>query len=283
VAAGGIVVVTGASTGIGRATALHLDTLGFDVIAGVRRDADAEALRTAASSRLVTAPLDVTDAAAIATLAEQVAARAGTAGIAGLVNNAGIAVAGPLELLALDDLRMQLEVNVIAVVAMVQALAEPLRAARGRIVNIGSIGGRVSLPFVGPYAASKYAVEAISDALRGELAPWGIDVALIEPGSIATEIWAKGEAGAQEAIAQLSPRGHELYDRQLTAVRKMSAKTGSRGIKPERVAKVVGNALTARRPRTRYVVGPDAHAQLALKRLLPDRLLDRALARALGI
>ncbi|MEA2481882.1 MAG: hypothetical protein QOJ07_3804 [Thermoleophilaceae bacterium] len=270
----GTVVITGASTGIGRATALRLAAAGFDVLAGVRREADGEALvRDAATGTIVPVVVDVTDRAQIAALGERLAGKP----LAGLVNNAGISVNGPLEFVGLDELRHQLEVNLVGQLAVTQALLEPLRAARGRIVNVSSIGGRFAAPFLGPYTASKFALEGMSDSLRRELRPFGIHVAIIEPGSIATEIWDKGQRDADTLEASMSPRARELYGDRLSRLRKLADRTARHAIPPDRAAKAIEHALTASRPRTRYLVGPDARAQLLLQRALPDRWLDRLL------
>jgi NAD(P)-dependent dehydrogenase (short-subunit alcohol dehydrogenase family) len=273
------VVVTGASSGIGRACALHLDSLGFDVLAGVRRRVDGDALRLEGSSRLVPVILDVTDPATIAALAATIGERP----LAGLVNNAGTAVGGPLELVPVDVLRGQLEVNVVGLVAVTQALLPALRRGGGRIVNMGSVGGRHAPPFVGPYAASKFAVEAITDCLRQELRPWHMHVAVVEPGSIATPIWEKGRQFSDDFEADLSPRGRELYGDAILAMGRLTADVAARGLPPQRVARVVEHALTARRPRTRYVVGLEARFQILMKTLLSDRALDWVVARVSGI
>jgi NAD(P)-dependent dehydrogenase (short-subunit alcohol dehydrogenase family) len=272
----GTVLVTGASTGIGEATALHLKELGFDTVAAVRKDSDAERL---GSQGLRTVKLDVTDAATVA------AARAelGDGPLAGLVNNAGIAVAAPLEFLPLDQLRHQLEVNVIGQVAVTQQFLPALRAARGRIVNVSSIGGRVALPLVSPYNASKFALEAISDSLRRELRPHGVDVIVIEPGGVKTPIWGKGNATADEIQAGMPPEAERLYGGMVAALRKETAKIATdRGIEPREVAEAIGRALTAKRPRTRYLVGTDAKIRAALATVMPDRMMDRAIGRQLS-
>lgn len=279
----GSVVVTGASTGIGRACALRLDRMGWRVFAGVRRPADGEALRAKASARLLPVELDVTDEASIARAAGLVAESAGDAGLAGLVNNAGISVAGPLEFLPLEELRRQLEVNVTGQVAVTQAFLPLIRKGNGRIVFMGSISGRLATPFLGPYAASKFALEAIADALRVELRPWGIRVSIVEPGSIATPIWEKGQDAADELEQQLSPRGHELYDPAIAAVRQAARDAAARGVPPGRVAKAVAHALTARRAKTRYLVGNDARLQLAMASLLPDRARDSLVSRVMKL
>ncbi len=278
-----IIVITGASTGIGRACAMHLDQLGFSVFAGVRRDADSAALRSAASDRLTPLRIDVTDAGSIVAARAQVEAAAAGRGMHGLVNNAGVGVGGPLEFVPLDDLRRQLEVNVIGQVAVTQAFLPMLRQARGRIVYIGSIAGRMATPFIAPYAASKFALEAISDALRVELRPWGIGVAIVEPGSIATPIWEKAKDTTKQVSDDLSPEGHELYGAAVSSLREVMADFEKRAIPAERVAKAVAHALLSKRPKTRYLVGTDARIQAALAAVVPDRINDRLIARQMHL
>ena len=277
----GAVVITGASTGIGEACALHLAGLGFRVFAGVRKEADAAALRGKAMGRIAPLSLDVTDPAALGRAAAEVAGAVGDGGLAGLVNNAGIAVAAPLEFLPLDEFRRQLEVNVTGQLAATQAFLPLLRRGRGRIVNMSSIAGRIAGPMIGPYHASKFALEALSDALRLELRPWGLHVAVIEPGTIATPIWAKSGAAAEALLAALPARAHELYGPQIAAMRARAARAEGSGIPPRRVAEAVAHALTARRPKTRYLVGTDARIGALVARL-PDRLRDRLLLRRLA-
>jgi NAD(P)-dependent dehydrogenase (short-subunit alcohol dehydrogenase family) len=275
----GTVVVTGASTGIGRACALHLDGLGFEVFAGIRREKDGEVLQASASERLRPLMLDVTEGHTIDGLVEAIGRRR----LVGLVNNAGIAVGGPLEFVPLKDLRLQLEVNVVGLVAVTQALLGALRTSRGRIVNIGSVGGRHAVPFVGPYAASKHAVEAISDSLRQELRPWGMHVALIEPGAIATPIWEKGQDAADAAAAEFPSAALALYGNRVAAFRRLTERLGAHGLPPERVAQAIEHALTAPKPRTRYVIGAEARGQVTLKRLLPDRAMDSVTERLMRL
>lgn len=277
------VLITGASTGIGRASALRMDAEGWRVFASVRREEDAEDLKQAASERLVPLILDVTDSAQLSATAERIGAEVGPAGLDGLVNNAGIAVMAPLETIELDDLRHQLEVNLISQVAVTQALLPQIRVARGRIAFISSIGGRMAMPFGAPYHASKYGIEAVADCLRQELRPWRIDVAAIEPGSIATPIWERGEKRADAAAGRAPAAQEELYGKQIESFRGAVRRTAERGIPPEKVANAVQHALTASRPRTRYLVGADARGQALLKRLAPDRLMDRIVARAMGL
>ncbi|MEJ1230937.1 MAG: SDR family NAD(P)-dependent oxidoreductase [Galbitalea sp.] len=271
----GFVLVTGASTGIGRATALLLDGRGFGVFAGVRRAEDAENLRTAASERLVPVILDVSDADQIATAARLVADAVGSAGLAGLVNNAGIAAAAPLEFVPIDDFRRQLEVNVVGQLAVTQALMPLLRVARGRIVNITSIGGLIAGPILGPYHASKFALEAMTDTLRVELRPWGIEVVAIEPGEIATPIWTTSSAASDRMLSGVLEEVTELYGPSILRAQQTARSATRHGLDPARVAETVERALTARRPRTRYPVGADARIGSAIIARLPDRLRDR--------
>jgi NAD(P)-dependent dehydrogenase (short-subunit alcohol dehydrogenase family) len=254
------VLVTGASSGIGRATAELLAARGHSVYAGVRGDTDLE---------LPTVQLDVTNA-------EQVAAL-GALELDGLVNNAGVAVTGPLEFMPLEELRRQLEINSVAPVAVTQACLPALRRTRGRIVNVSSISGRVALPLFGPYAASKFALEALSDALRREL-HGAVEVDVVEPGAIATPIWERSIAAADALWAAMP---HEHYGPLVEKLRGEALKQAEQGLAPHMVAETVLTALTARRPRTRYVVGRDAKVQAALARVLPARAMDALLRAAL--
>ncbi len=273
------VLITGASTGIGRATALHLAGAGWTVFAGVRKLSDGEALAAAGGVRVEPIVLDVTDPAQIATTVERVNEHGGR--LDALVNNAGIGYGGPLELIPIGDLRNQLEVNVLGPVAVTQALLPALRHARGRIVLVSSIGGRVAMAFTAPYAASKHAIEAIGDALRVELRSSHVQVALIEPGSVATPIWDKGRA--QGDGLSVPPELIDQYGHVPAAMDKVLRDTERRGVPPEQVAKTIAGALTARRMKARYVIGRDARAMLLAKRLLPDHVFDRVARRALGV
>jgi NAD(P)-dependent dehydrogenase (short-subunit alcohol dehydrogenase family) len=272
----GAVVITGASTGIGHASALHLSSLGFRVFAGVRRDEDAERLRQANGS-IEPVRIDVTDQASIDSAAAQV--RDSTGGsVAGLVNNAGIAVPGPLEHMPIDEFRRQIEVNLTGQVAVTQAFLPMLRPSRGRIVNIGSIGGRVALPLLGPYAASKHAMEGLTDSLRRELAPSGIQVSIVRPGPIATEIWERGNNKADELLERM-PQAEEHYGAAIAAARAGAAERMREAIPPSEVAEVVAHALTADKPRTRYLVGPRTRMMALLATVLPDRTFDALIRR----
>jgi NAD(P)-dependent dehydrogenase (short-subunit alcohol dehydrogenase family) len=273
----GAVVITGASTGIGEATALHLQQAGFRVFAGVRKPEDGDRLRSAGVT--VLQPFDVTKPEDIQAAVETVAQALDGAPLRGIVNNAGVGIGGPLEALDLDDFRTTLEVNTTAQLAVTQAFLPLLRKSKGRIVNMSSIGGRVAQPFAGPYIASKHAMEALTDVLRVELLEWGIDVIAIEPGTIATPIWEKSSREADKVLANLTAEQRDLYGKRLAKASKMIERQNKRGAPPEKVAAAVEKALTASRPRTRYLVG-DAVVLLGLKRLLPARWLDRLLYRA---
>jgi NAD(P)-dependent dehydrogenase (short-subunit alcohol dehydrogenase family) len=272
----GTVVITGASTGIGRATAVRLAGAGFAVLAGVRREEDGADLR-AQDARIEPVLVDVTDAGQIASLA----ARVGGAPLAGLVNNAGIAVAGPLEGVPIDLVRRQYEVNVFGLLAVTQALLDPIRAGQGRIVNIGSIGGRINTPFVAPYSSSKAAVRSLSAALRRELHPWDIRVALVEPGALDTPIWRKGEEGSQAVIDALPERVRTLYARPLQALVATTRKIAAGAAAPDEAAQAIEHALTAERPKAVYTVGRRARVQGALHSVLPTRAFDALVARAM--
>jgi len=263
------VLVTGASSGIGEACAARLARSGWRVLAGVRRQGEAP-------EGTEEVQLDVTDAAQIQAAAE------GVEELHALVNNAGIAIAMPLEFVPLDELRHQLEVNLVGQVAVTQAFLPALRRARGRIVFVGSIAGKSALPFLGPYAASKHALEAVADSLRLELRPWGIRVSIVEPGSIKTPIWSRGAAKADELLAADDRGAAELYGDRVATFRRVAAKRGAGGAPAEKVAEVVESALTAERPRARYLVGKDARIRAGVERLparARDRLYERLLLR----
>lgn len=242
----------------------------------MRKDADAERV-DALHDRIRPVRVDVTDEASVAALDGALDG----APLAGLVNNAGISVSGPLEFVPLDEWRRQLEVNVIGQVAVTQALLPALRAARGRIVNVGSVGGRVAVPLLGPYNASKFALEGITDSLRRELRPLGVHVAIVEPGAIATRIWEKGTSAADELLEGAPPEAEEVYGPTIAAVRAQAGKAAREAIPAANVAAAIVHALTAKRPRTRYPVGRDARQRIRAAGLLPDRAFDALMARML--
>jgi NAD(P)-dependent dehydrogenase (short-subunit alcohol dehydrogenase family) len=277
--AGGGVVITGASSGIGKECALYLDQRGYRVFAGVRKASDGDVLSKVASSRLSPVIVDVTDSSAVSDAARQVEQALGEVPLIGLVNNAGIGTGGPVEFLEPSELRRQMEVNLVGPLVVIQAFMPLLRRSRGRIVNISSIGGKVSAPFRGPYSASKFALEALSDALRAEVKPWGIDVSIVEPGSIKSDIWKKSHIEVDEILRALLPDGVRYYGQEIEAFHNVIANSERAAVPAERVAKVVEHALTARRPRTRYLVGFDAKLMALLHWILPDRAFDGLLAR----
>lgn len=249
------------------------------MFAGVRRAEDGESLLAAGpAGRITSLALDVTDAEQIAALDQALPER-----VDALVNNAGIVVPGPVEGLTMEDLRRQLEVNVVGQVAVTQALLGRLRASRGRIVFVSSIGGRFSSPMMGAYSASKFALEGLADALRVELRPWGIAVALIEPGAIDTDLWRRAPDTARDTEDALRPELRELYAEHLSGIKKMIPRIQKQASTAEIVAAAVERALTATRPRARYLVGTDARLQAAIGTALPTRAADAAIARFAGI
>jgi NAD(P)-dependent dehydrogenase (short-subunit alcohol dehydrogenase family) len=268
------VLVTGASTGLGRSAALLLAASGWQVYAGVRKRADGASLQAEAEGELLPLELDVTKPDSVAAAIGQLAKATGGE-LHGLVNNAGVYVGGPLELMRPGEIDDTFAVNVIGLLAVTRACLPLLRAARGRIVNISSISGLIAMPGVSAYAASKHAVEAITDALRVELHPFGIEVIAVEPGGIKTPIWDKGakrdaEINEDEDAAEV----RKLYAPLVKLLQKLNAKPG--GLPAEAVAKVVIDALESKRPKNRYLVGKDAKS-IALLRRLPDALRDRAI------
>jgi NAD(P)-dependent dehydrogenase (short-subunit alcohol dehydrogenase family) len=263
-------LVTGASSGIGRATALRLAGRGHEVMAGVRHLADAPT-----HPRIRALRLDVTDAAQLAAAAKEVGR------LDGLVNNAGVTLTGPVEHLPLERLREQLEINVVGLVAVTQAFLPAIRAGRGRIVMMSSAAGRVTIPLHGAYSASKQAVEAVADALRQELRPWRLSVIVIEPGTFRSRNRASSEAAARADWVAAGEAAVSHYGDAMEALHKSNRKTEAAAGDPERVAAVVERALTTARPRTRYLVG--SRALVTTARLLPTRTMDALLIRSLGL
>jgi NAD(P)-dependent dehydrogenase (short-subunit alcohol dehydrogenase family) len=270
------VLITGASSGLGEACALHLSRLGFHSVAGVRRPEDGERLQRAATGRLTPVIIDVTDEKSVQAAVNEVTGLTDEAGLWGLVNNAGIAVTAPLECLPTELLRRQLDINVIGQVQVIQGFLPLLRAGGGRIVNLSSGLGNIALPFLGAYAASQFAKEALSDALRRELASQGISVTVVQPGAVLTPLWAKMSDTGNRALESAPGPVQELYRRPFLGFMKAnedSARTSR--TTPDDVAQVIFRALVAQRPRTRYTVGRDAAGSRVLARLMPDRALDR--------
>ena len=270
------VLITGASRGIGRATALRLATAGWDVLAGVRREEDGAAL-AAESERIAPVVLDITSADDVARVASEVTR------LDALVNNAGFAQLGPIEGVPLEALREQLEVNFFGHIAVTQALLPRLRESRGRIVFTSSLSGRIATPLTGAYNASKFALEGAADALRMELKPWGIRVALVEPAQVATDIWGNAEADFDAAIAAMSPAARELYAGHAEGFRKSIPLSQKLAAPADSVARAIEKALTSRHPRSRYVVGAFPKAQAALTGASPTPAVDAILRKMTGV
>jgi NAD(P)-dependent dehydrogenase (short-subunit alcohol dehydrogenase family) len=272
IAARELVVVTGASSGIGRAAVEHLAGAGFHVLAGIRSDHDAAAV---SSDAIEAVYLDITDEEQVTNLVRRLDSDQQGRPLRALVNNAGIAVAAPVETIPLADWRRQFEANFFGHVGVIQALLPALLSSRGRVINISSIGGRVAGPTFGAYSASKFAIEAMSDALRREIGHLGVEVVLVQPGAIATPIWQKGVAGGESLESAMTDAQRERYGKLIAAARQRGRDAAVNGIAAEEVAKVITRAITAPRPRTRYLVGRDAKITARLAAVLPDRVLDR--------
>ena len=274
-------LITGASSGIGRASALRLSRAGWKVLAGVRGEKVGEELAAEApGGRIEPLRLDVTSDEQIAA-ARALVDDGGSGRLDALVNNAGVGAGGPLEILSTDELRSQFEVNVFGPVALTRALLPALRRARGRIVFISSIGGKVVLPYTAPYGASKHAIEAIADSLRIELAGSHVQVALVEPGSVSTPIWDKSREEAERL--QIPPELEPVYGEVVDKMGRVLEETAKRGVPPDVVARVIEKALSSRRMKARYLVGRDARVMLTLRRVLPDLWFDRMIRRGTGL
>ncbi|WP_068176199.1 SDR family NAD(P)-dependent oxidoreductase [Mycobacterium sp. UM_CSW] len=267
-----LIVVTGASTGMGAATARELARKGFHVLAGVRREADAVAL---AADGLEPRILDITVESDVAAIAERVANDPLRRPLRALINNAGIAINAPVEALPMDQWRKQFEVNLFGHIAMTQALLPALLLSSGTVVNISSIGGKVVLPTYGAYAGSKFALEAVSDALRREVGELGIKVVVVEPGAVKTEMAERGIATAEGLMANMTAAQLARYEDLAAAVTAQARSFGEDGVSVEHAAKVIVKAATASRPRTRYTIGRDAAVLLRISRVVSDRVLDR--------
>lgn len=275
---GRLVVVTGASTGIGAATARELERRGFHVLAGVRRDRDADAIRAPGIEPLI---IDVTDPDHIQALVARVRDDPRGRSLRAVVNNAAIQANVPVEAFPIDEWRRMFEVNLFGQVAVTQALLPALFGSKGRVVNISSVGGRIAMATYGPYAGTKFALEAVSDSLRRELAPSGVRVVVVEPGAVRTEMLGRAIATAAELVSAMTPEQRGRYGGLVHAVNAQASSSTESGLPAEAAARVIAKAVTARRPRTRYTVGRDAAAITRMVRLLPDRALDRVLVAAL--
>lgn len=271
------VLVTGASRGIGKAIAEHLAHRGWDVIAAVRSQQDADAVSKLNPQRISAVILDVTSAADVAALDSSLPDK-----LDAVVNNAGIAVGGAMETLSPDDWRKQLEVNVIGQLAVTQAVLPRLRKSHGRVVFISSVNGRFAMPLIGAYAASKFALEAAADALRMELSPWKIPVVVIQPAQTDTDMWRTADAMVEELESGLTTEHRSLYAGHIAGMKKMIPVSQKIAVPTAKVTAVVEEALTARRPRTRYIVGLGPKVQVALISNMPTKLRDRVLRRVSG-
>jgi NAD(P)-dependent dehydrogenase (short-subunit alcohol dehydrogenase family) len=272
------VLISGASRGIGRATALRLARAGWTVYATVRRTADGEELvAAAAGGELVPLQLDVTSDEQIAALDQALPER-----LDAIVNNAGIVVSGPLETLSADDLREQFEVNVVGAVALTNLVLPRLRAARGRIVFVSSLSGIVSTPMTGAYNASKFAIEAIADAWRLELRPWGVRVVLVEPAMTDTDLWRNAPETLEAEAAEMSAEHRDLYGDHVEGMRRTIPRIQKMAKPVDGVTAAIERALNASRPRARYPVGVDVRVQAALSGVTPDRVKDAAFGRLTG-
>lgn len=271
-------LITGASRGIGRATALRLSAVGWDVTAGVRQEQDAEALTATSTGPVKTVILDVTDEAHIAGLDAKLPEQ-----LDAIVNSAGIVVGGPVEAVPAAELRRQLEVNVVGQAAVTQVVLPRLRASRGRVIFLSSVSGLISTPMMGPYSASKFALEGLADALRMELAPWGVRVILIEPAQTDTDLWRHADAQLEESVAVLAPEQRELYAKHISGFRKTIPRSQRTAAPADGVAAAIEKALTAARPRARYIVGASANVQAKLALATPTRARDALLRAGTGV
>ncbi|MBI1317586.1 MAG: SDR family NAD(P)-dependent oxidoreductase [Candidatus Hydrogenedens sp.] len=276
-------LVTGASTGIGYGCAVALAEQGYHTYAGVRSDADGERVRQESGGRLHPIILDVTKPEQIAAAVARLTEETGGAGLHALVNNAGIAIAGPLEFIPAEDFARQMNINVNGLVAVTQACLPLLRQASGRLCLISSTNGFFAAPFMAPYAASKFAVEAVGDALRIELAPWNIGVSIVQPGAIQTPIWEKSKADNEAMLARMSKKAHTLYAGPIEALRREAANAERRAVPVKHVTDCVVHAITSDAPKTRYRCGAGAGIQYFIARWIPDKLRDRLIRKVMGV
>lgn len=280
---GKTVLITGTSTGIGRVTALHLDQLGYQVIGTVRKDSDAQNLRSAASTRLRALLLDVADPSSLDKFQESLAQELGNGGLWGLVNNAAIGFSSPLEFVALSQYRRLFEVNLFGLLAVTQICLPYLRQEHGRVINVSSTASIVIAPFHGPYSAAKSGLNALSNALRLELRPFGVQVSVLICGSVQTPIWVKGGTLASNLWAEQPPEATQLYGRQYAQLGSYFRQLGHTGIPPEAVAEVIEQALSSKRARQTYFIGSDAHWFRLFSKLFPERLRDWLILRIIGL
>ncbi len=272
------VLVTGAARGIGKAIVEHLASTGWDVIAGVRSEADADAITGVDPQRVSAVILDITNADHIAQLADALPPR-----LDAVINNAGVAVGGPVETVTVEDWRKVLDVNVVGQFSVTRAVLPKLRESRGRALFISSVNGRIATPMLGPYSASKFALEAACDALRVELRGWGVSVVLIEPAQTDTDMWRTADDMVNRIEADMSAHDRDLYAKHIVGMKKFVPRARGMASPTSKVVAVVVEALTARRPRARYVVALLPKIQTAVVPLIPTALRDRLMAVLVGI
>ena len=275
-----IMVVSGASTGMGAATARELAARGYHILAGVRRERDADAIRADGIESVI---LDLTRPEHLRALVDRIASDPDHRPLRALINNAGIAVNAPVEVLPLDEWRRQFDVNLFGHIAITQALLPFLYQSHGRIVNISSVGGKIAMATYGAYAGAKFALEAASDSLRRELAPHGVQVVVVESGAVKTEMADRGAATANELAERMNPEQQQRYGGLVKAIVAQSAAFTRTGLPADKAGSIIAEAATARRPRTRYTIGRDAALLTRLARILPDRILDRVVAANLRL
>ncbi|MDA0667897.1 MAG: SDR family oxidoreductase [Planctomycetota bacterium] len=280
------ILITGASTGIGRAIALDLASRGDQVIGTVRKQEDADALLAATPTGALpirSLLLDVTDGASVLRAAEELEEQLQGAGLHGLINNAGVAITAPLEYIPIEDFQLQMEINLIGLLRTTQAFLPMVKKARGRVINISSIAGRLAFPLAGPYHSSKHALEGLSDVMRLEFRRYGIEVVVIQPGAIRTPIWGTAAKKSAEIGKKLSRQALKDYGKLIQQVGKASAQAGENGEDPQLCADAVRTALDATRPRTRYIVGRNAKIGMFLRRILSDRRMDKIVGKGLDL
>lgn len=278
----GSVVISGASSGIGEATAIYLDRLGYQVFAGVRRETDALSLVQKSSGTIIPIILDVTDEASITAAIDLVKMRSDSGGLTALINNAAIVIPSILEFMPIDEMKKEFEVNVFGLVALTKACIPLLRKAKGKVVNISSLSGKLSMPTIGTYSASKFAVEAISDALRLELKAWEIDVCIVQPGLIKTAVWEKSRGHGSRLWDSLPAEKKQLYATEFEIMYEYTKRSFQDGIPREKVAETIGKAVSAKRVKARYPVGIDTKIVVFLARFVPALLLDKIVTLFLG-
>jgi NAD(P)-dependent dehydrogenase (short-subunit alcohol dehydrogenase family) len=271
------VLVTGAARGIGQSIATHLASRGWDVIAGVRTEQDAVDVAALNPERISAVLLDVTNEEQIAKLSDSIGPR-----LDGIVNNAGIAVSGPMETVSSAEWRKKLEVNVVGQLAVTRAVLPLLRESKGRVVFISSVNGQLAMPMLGAYSASKFALEAAADALRMELKPWRMPVVIVEPAQTDTDMWRTADTAVKEAESAMTPEHRRLYARHIEGMKELIPVSQRMAVAPEKVSAVVEGALTKRRPRARYVVGIGPKLQAALITNVPAAVSDRILRKVAG-